>query len=39
MGQEQLIELVPAVARALVDDPEQVKVNVIETTNSLAIKL
>jgi predicted RNA-binding protein YlqC (UPF0109 family) len=39
MGQELLGELVLAVARALVDDPEQVKVDVIEATNSLVIEL
>ena len=32
---EQLKELVLVIARALVDDPEQVNVNMIESTNSL----
>jgi predicted RNA-binding protein YlqC (UPF0109 family) len=36
---EQLKELVLVIARALVDDPEQVKVNVIESTNSLILEL
>jgi uncharacterized protein len=39
MGQEQIKELVLVIARALVDDPDQVKVNVIESTNSLVIEL
>jgi uncharacterized protein len=39
MGQEQIKELVLVIARALVDDPEQVKVNMIESTNSLVIEL
>ena len=36
---EQLKELVLVIARALVDEPEQVKVNVIESTNSLVLEL
>jgi predicted RNA-binding protein YlqC (UPF0109 family) len=36
---EHLKELVLVIARALVDDPEQVKVNVIEGANSLVIEL
>jgi predicted RNA-binding protein YlqC (UPF0109 family) len=36
---EQLKDLVLVIARALVDDPEQVKVNVIESTNSLVLEL
>ena len=36
---EQLKELVLVIARALVDDPDQVKVNVIESTNSLVLEL
>jgi uncharacterized protein len=39
MGQKLFKELVIAVARALVDDPEQVKVDVIEAPNSLVIEL
>jgi uncharacterized protein len=39
MRQELFKELVLIFARALVDDPEQVKVDVIETTNSLVIVL
>ena len=36
---EHLKELVLVIARALVDDPEQVKVNMIESTNSLVLEL
>jgi predicted RNA-binding protein YlqC (UPF0109 family) len=36
---EQLKELVLLIARALVDEPDQVKVNVIESTNSLVLEL
>jgi predicted RNA-binding protein YlqC (UPF0109 family) len=36
---EQLRELVLVIARALVDDPEQVKVNVIEGSNSFVFEL
>ena len=36
---EQLKELVLVIARALVDEPDQVKVNVIESANSLVLEL
>jgi predicted RNA-binding protein YlqC (UPF0109 family) len=36
---EQIRDLVLAIARALVDDPEQVKVNIIEGSNSLVLEL
>jgi uncharacterized protein len=36
---EQLKELVLVIARALVDEPDQVKVNVIEGATSLIIEL
>ena len=36
---EQLRELVLVITRALVDDPEQVKVNVIEGSNSFVFEL
>jgi predicted RNA-binding protein YlqC (UPF0109 family) len=36
---EQIKELVLLIARALVDEPDQVKVNVIESTNSLVLEL
>jgi predicted RNA-binding protein YlqC (UPF0109 family) len=36
---EQLKELVLVIARALVDEPEQVKVNVIESGSSLVLEL
>jgi uncharacterized protein len=39
MGQEHLRDLVILIARALVDNPEQVMVNVIEGTNSFVIEL
>ena len=36
---EQMKELVLRIARALVDEPDQVKVNVIEGGNSLCLEL
>lgn len=36
---EHLRELVLVIARALVDDPDQVKVNMIESATSLIIEL
>jgi predicted RNA-binding protein YlqC (UPF0109 family) len=36
---EQIKDLVLAIARAVVDDPEQVKVNIIEGSNSLVLEL